>query len=162
MQLIARFFTLCAVAASGASAQTSTLERTCYRFDHPYFTAVGKFPGGPVFSRSTDVLRFRVDSTPLIAPHLRRLPLRAVEPMPFVVDSFTYHSWMSMSGWRMIGADSAEIIWRNGLYGPVFRMAVRGDSLVGEFIQTTDAHPIPEPPPPAPQPARAKRISCEG
>lgn len=153
---------LCGVVASSASAQNATLERSCYRFDQPYFSAVGKFAGGPVFQRTTDTLRFRVDSTPLISPRLRRLPLRAVEPIPFVVDSFTYHRWMSMSGWHMIGTDSVEIVWRNGLYGPIFRMAVRGDSLVGEFIQTTDAHPYPEPPPPPPQPARAARIRCEG
>ena len=159
--MIARVAMLFVLAASVASAQSATVERSCYRFDQPYFEAVGKFPGGPVYHRTADVLSFRADSTPLIAPHLPRLPLRAVEPIPFVVDSFTYHRWMSMSGWHMIGADSVEIVWRNGLYGPVFRMAVRGDSLVGQFIQTTDARPYPEPPPPAPQPARAVRIACQ-
>lgn len=159
--MIIRVAMLCAVVARIASAQNTNLERTCYRFDQPYFSAVGKFPGGAVFHRITDTLSFRGDSTPLIAPHLRRLPMRAVEPIPFVVDSFTYHRWMSMSGWHMIGADSVEIVWRNGLYGPIFRMALRGDSLVGQFIQTTDARPYPEPPPPAPQPARAVRIACQ-
>jgi len=162
MKTVIRCLILCAVVASGASAQTATLERTCYRFDQPYFVAVGRFPGGPVFTRRTDALSFHADSTPLISPRIPRLPMKAVEPMPFVVDSFTHQQWMSMSGWRMIGADSVEIHWRNGLYGPIFRMAVRGDSLVGQFIQTTDAHPIPEPPPRAPESARAVRISCEG
>lgn len=162
MNMIIRCFTLCVVAVSVASAQDSTLERTCYRFDRPYFEAVGRFSGGPVFIKRADALRFRVDSSPTIGPGMRRLPMRAVEPVPFVVDSFTYQRWMSMSGWRMIGADSVEIHWRNGLYGPVFWMAVRGDSLVGQFIQTTDARPVPEPPPPAPEPARARRIPCEG
>ena len=152
---------ICLFAAKASAAQKTTLERTCYRFDRPYFTAVGRFPADSVFTRRAGMLRFRADSTPAISPRLPRLPMRAVEPLPFVVDSFTYHRWMSMSGWRMLGADSVEIHWRNGLYGPVFRMAVRGDSLVGQVVQTTDAHPIPEPPPRPPQRAVAVRISCE-
>lgn len=162
MIVIMRVSMLCALLASIATAQSATLERACYRFDQSYFGAVGRFPGGPVFNKRTDALRFRVDSSPRIGPGIRRLPLRAVEPIPFVVDSFTYQRWMSMSGWRTIGTDSVEIVWRNGLYGPVFRMEMRGDSLVGEFIQTTDAHPVPEPPAPPPERAYAVRISCQG
>jgi hypothetical protein len=51
-------------------------------------------------------------------------------------------------------------VWRNGLYGPVFRMRVRGDSLVGEYTTTSDAHPSPPPPPSAPRSANAVRFGC--
>jgi len=162
MRMLIQVSTLCALASAVAWAQDSVLEGRCYHFDRPYFTAVGRFPNGPVFSRSADVLKLRPDSSAALAPGARRLPMRAVQPIPFLVDFFTYHIWMSMSGWRRIGADSVEIEWRNGLYGPVFRMAVRADSLVGQFIQTTDAHPYPEPPPRAPEPARAVRVHCAG
>jgi hypothetical protein len=159
--MIVRALLICFIAFDTAAGQRPTLESTCYQFDQPYFTAVGRFPGGAVFTRRSAVLRFRPDSTPAISPRLARIPMRAVEPVPFEVDSFTYQRWMSMSGWRMFGADSVEIHWRNGLHGPVFRMALRGDSLVGRFVQTTDAHPIPEPPPRS-EPARAVRIRCVG
>src|SRR4051794_18783106 len=103
-----RVSVVCFIAVSAAAGQQTTLARTCYQFDQPYFTAVGRFPGGAVFTRRSEVLRFRPDSTPAISSRLARLPMRAVEPVPFEVDSFTYRRWMSMSGWRMIGADSVE------------------------------------------------------
>lgn len=156
-----RLVAICSLIARVASAQNATLAHTCYRFDRPYFTAVGRFAGAPVYTRRADVLAFRDDSAPVIAPAIGRIPMLAVEPVPFVVDSFTYHQWVSMSGWRMISRDSVEVHWRNGLYGPIFRMALRADSLVGQFIQTSDAHPIPEPPPRPPEVARAGRVSCD-
>lgn len=161
MRIAGRVTAVLLCAAASASAQSTAIAGKCYRFDRPYFTAVGRFPGEPVFIVRADVLKLRADSTPFTGRGLRRFAMKAVEPMPFVVDSFTYRRWMSVSGWRMIGSDSVEIEWRNGLYGPVFRMAVRGDSLVGEVIETTDSRPVPRPPP-APDTTRATRISCGG
>lgn len=97
--MILRASLVCLIALSAAAGQKPTLERSCYQFDQPYFTAVGRFPGGAVFTTRSALLRFRPDSTPAISPRLGRLPMRAVEPVPFEVDSFTYHNWMSMSGW---------------------------------------------------------------
>ena len=54
------------------------------------------------------------------------------------VDSFTTERWLGMSFWRPLSADSVEIHWRNGLYGPVMRLSIRGDSLRGRTLFTTD------------------------
>ena len=69
-------------------------------------------------------------------------------------DSVTMQRWLGMSYWRPIRSDSIDLVWRNGLYGPVFRLAWRSDSLVGRVRFTTDVAGA-EPPP---QPASAVRI----
>jgi hypothetical protein len=40
--------------------------------------------------------------------------------------------------WQALQGDSVGISWFNGYHGPVFRMAVRGDSLVGTVVQRSD------------------------
>ena len=64
--------------------------------------------------------------------------------------------WLGFSAWHPIGRDSVEVHWRNGLSGPVFRLAVRGDSLVGRVRFTTD---VVGAEPPA-EPASAVRVPC--
>ena len=66
--------------------------------------------------------------------------------------------------WQTIPGDSLIISWFNGLHGPVLRMAVRGDSLVGTVVHRTDVITTDSVTgrvvrPPA-LPARAARIPC--
>jgi hypothetical protein len=51
-----------------------------------------------------------------------------LEPVPFTADSLVSRDWLRASGWLPVGSDSINVSWRNGLYGPVFRLAVT-DSL---------------------------------
>jgi hypothetical protein len=82
-----------------------------------------------------------------------------VEPTPFVVDSGHHRLYLSLSGWKAMPGDSIRLQWLNGLYGPMFRLAVRGNSLVGTFVQSTDVITAGEPPPRA-RPASAVRVAC--
>jgi hypothetical protein len=48
------------------------------------------------------------------------------------------------SYWRPLNPDSVEIVWREGLYGPVLRLSVRNRTLEGTLRQTTDVFPDPD------------------
>ena len=129
----------------------------CYRFDRPYFTAVGRPPGGgAVFTDSSSVVS--LDS----AAHASRpsgyppADARAVHVPAMRVDSISTRMWLEMSFWRPFASDSIELSWRNGLYGPIFRLMVRSDSLVGRVRFTTDVVGRE----PLAQPASAVRVPC--
>jgi hypothetical protein len=112
--------------------------------------------GGSVFHDSTTLIKLFPEPRP--AERLLSGPpdARALVPPTMQVDSATARRWLRSSYWREVVADSLEIVWRNGLYGPVFRMLVRGDSLRGRVRFTTDI--VGGEPPP--QDAAAMQVSC--
>jgi hypothetical protein len=116
--------------------QSAPLPGSCLTFEEPFFSAVTGTGAAARVVRS-NVLRLEPDSAPEYSRGHRE-PWLAVSPVPFPVDSFTSQLWRSMSGWRRVSQDTLAIDWRNGLHGPVFRLALHGDSLVGSMIQTTD------------------------
>lgn len=128
----------------------------CYRFDRKYFVWVGTArSGGSVVVDSSRIVRL----DPAAHPSRRSYPpanARSVSVPAMKVDSFATQRWLSMSFWRPVHADSIELSWRNGLFGPVFRLAVRSDSLLGRVRFTTD---VVGAEPPA-QPAAAVRTAC--
>jgi len=128
----------------------------CYRFDTAEFPVIGRDTSTrAVVSFSTSELELLEPSPPPdVVPHAQ-LP-HAVRPIPFGVDPFTVRRWSALSGWRFLSADSVEVTWRNGLFGPVLRLAVRGDSLRGTFEETTDVAGRP----PRRRSASAVRIPC--
>jgi predicted peptidase len=67
--------------------------------------------------------------------------------------------WLENSYWRSLPGDSIQAIWREGFYGPIFRMHVDGDTLRGTVLQTTDVF-IEGRPRPQPQPVTAVRVRC--
>jgi hypothetical protein len=71
-------------------------------------------------------------------------------------DSVTMQRWLGPSYWRAVGPDSIAVVWRNGLYGPVFALHFTHDSLVGRVRATTDVAGGEQPS----QAARASRIDC--
>jgi hypothetical protein len=71
----------------------------------------------------------------------------------------TNQPWLERSYWIPRGGDSITVAWREGHYGPVFRMQVAGDTLRGIVAHTTDAY-IEGRGRPRPQPAHAVRVSC--
>lgn len=131
-----------------ASRDATALEARCYRFDRAYFGWVGRPPnGGEVLIDSSRIIR--LDTMPHASRGSQWAPSDAfaVSVPAMRVDTFTARRWHEMSFWRPITADSIEIHWRNGLYGPVLRLLVRGDSVHGRMQYTTDivgAEPRPE------------------
>ena len=139
-----------------AHAQLPTETPQCYQFDRQYFHWVGRRPGGGPLFDSTSVVMLSPESH---LPHLlisseRRA--RVLVPPTMRADSSTMRSWLGPSHWRSVLPDSVEIVWRNGFYGPVFRMQVRADTLRGRVRFTTDVVGA-EPPP---EDAAAVRILC--
>jgi hypothetical protein len=143
------------VAGPCAEAQDTTVLAGCYRFDRAYFGWVGRRPGElAVISDSTRVLRLVDGST--IAHQLVRGPVLDVVPVPFLADSLTKRRWLRPSHWTILEKTVLNVVWRNGLYGPVFRLTVAGDTLRGQVRFTTDVAGG-EPPP---ERAWAVRIGC--
>ena len=129
----------------------------CYRFDQSYFTWVGRPPeGGNVFTGSSSVVSLDAAAHPPAFPDYPPPDARAVHVPTMVVDSFNKARWLGMSFWRPLQADSVELNWINGLYGPVFKLIARGDSLVGRVRFTTDVAGREQ----KTQAASAMRIAC--
>lgn len=126
-------------------AQASALAGRCYVFDRPYFTATGTFQGGPVVTWRTTVLRLRSESGDSSFPHANQMA--AIEPISFRADSALYRQYVSSSGWRAIGGDSVTVQWYDGSSGRVFSLAIRGDSLAGEFVERSHTSVVGAPPP---------------
>lgn len=124
------------VRPSGAPPEAAPVG--CYRFDQAYFPVIGRDTGsGVVVSRSTAELAL-LDAPPPPDFVMDTEERHAVRPIPFGVDTFTVRRWMSRSGWTSLPGDSVQVVWRNGLFGPVFRLARHGDSLSGTVVHTTD------------------------
>jgi hypothetical protein len=140
-----------------AAAQDTTALSGCYRFDRAYFKWVGRAPGKSAVVRdSTRDLRLFGRSG--MTHWLVNGPALDVQPIPFVADSFTTLRWLGPSHWSISAPYTVNIVWRNGLYGPVFRLAVAGDTLRGQVRFTTDVDGA-EPPP---EQAWAVRVACPG
>lgn len=142
--------------AAGAPRDTSLARGPagCYRFDAAYFSVIGRDSSTrTVVSLATAEL-ILLESPPPAMPY-GQAPY-AVRPIPFALDSLTSRRWMANSGWMLLPGDSIQVSWRNGLFGPVFRLAVRGDSLQGTVVHTTDVanRPIRR------GPAAAVRMRC--
>lgn len=142
--------------ASAPAAPPARDPAGCYRFDSAYFPVIGRHPqtGALVSLRTADLALLPASPPPDAAPH-PQAPY-AVRPIPFTVDTFTARRWAARSGWTPMGPDSVQVTWRNGLFGPVFRLAVRGDSLRGTVVHTTDVVG----PPVRRGAAAAIRVSC--
>ena len=153
------YLAICAVtfaATESLQAQAARGAVACYRFDRSYFHWVGRPPaGGSVFNDSSRIVRLDTTAHPSRGNY-PPLDARSVDVPAMRVDSFATQRWLTMSFWRPMRSDSIELRWRNGLYGPVFRLSRKADSLVGRVRFTTD---IVGAEPPA-QPASAVRIQC--
>ena len=113
--------------------QTPAHGDACYEFDRRYFHWVGRPPGGgDVFRDSTAIIGLLPET------HVHDSAAFAVVPPSMEADSFTVRRWRRQSRWSYLGADSLFLVWRNGLYGPVFRLSIGSDSLLGEVRFTTD------------------------
>jgi hypothetical protein len=128
----------------------------CYRFDQPYFQWIWK-PGRELVVDSSALIELRPR-----AAHLR-WTIAPAAPMPMevrvrymVVDSALEALQGGMRYWRPITGDSIEIWWYDGLSGPTFRLARRGDSLVGIVDYKTDVGDAP----PRRRRATAVRVPC--
>ena len=145
------------VLSANTQAQTKSAVGGCYRFDRAYFGWVGRPPGGGnVVIDSARLIR--LDSTSHPRPHGTWPPVdaRVVRVPSMLVGPSTTSEWLNMSFWRVTPPDGVELQWRNGLYGPVFRLVVAGDSLRGQVRFTTDV--VGAEPPPAR--AVAVRVPC--
>lgn len=81
---------------------------------------------------------------------------RTLVPPTMRVDSAQRNRWLDSSYWRTPSGDTLQVVWRNGLSGPVFRLQVRGDTLQGHVRFTTDIAGRQ----PQEEPARALRVVC--
>jgi|GEM_PF-5905165 len=106
----------------------------CYRFDRAYFrTGVEDEAGAFVGIDSTSLVHLTPISklVPVKAEdegRRRQFVLRLPELNLLSEDEEAYGTH---SHWSFIRADSIRISWWSGLSGPAFRLAVRGDTLVG-------------------------------
>jgi hypothetical protein len=153
--------TACAVAVAAAGCihprdQGQSGIVGCWRFDQDYFSVIGRDPAtGALLSLRTAELRFLEEPPP--APDVSYPQSRhAVRPIPFEIEGSTRHRWLANSGWEPLGADRVTVRWYNGLFGPDFRLAVRGDTLRGVVRHLSDQAGAPN----EPAPASAVRIGC--
>src|SRR5688500_4257774 len=160
MTYVGFYYALLAGVVGTARAQDTTAISGCYRFDRAYFSWVGRLPGRSVVIRdSTRVLRLFARST---VQHVFRGAGLDVQPIPFLVDSITARRWLGPSYWTFSNVrlfphpTMIDVVWRNGLSGPVFRLSAIRDTLRGQVRFTTD---VAGAEPPA-QPAWAVRIPC--
>ena len=110
----------------------------CFAFDSAAFTEVGyDTASGAIAADSTELIELldRPHSTELGAFAVRAHGLRVRQDHDSGREEYSY--------WRPVGRDSVEIVWREGLYGPVLRLAVTDRGLEGRLRQTTDVVPSP-------------------
>jgi hypothetical protein len=157
MRIVTRTLLLLLLVAGSSRAQDTSAAAGCYRFDRAYFSWVGRRPNDrAVVQDSVRVLRLMREST---ADHVFvRGRVMDVLPIPFAADSDTARRWLRPSHWGFVDARTINVVWRNGLYGPVFKLMISGDTLRGQVRFTTDVAGA-EPPP---ESAWAVRIACPG
>jgi hypothetical protein len=141
-----------ALAADGATAQLDTLMSHCLQFDRQYFRWGGRPPGGGDWSYdSSAVVRLLPQRNLHLGPRSRRLLVPSMG-----VATRLQRVWEYFSYWQLHDADTVIVAWTNGMYGPVFVMGVRGDTLRGRVRFTTDVYGAEEPQ----EDAWAVRIPC--
>jgi hypothetical protein len=146
-----------ALHAHTGGAQAGPDSTHCYRFDRAYFSWVGRPPGGgTVFADSSAVVRLSFQPHPASRFISVQSDARVLVPPTMRADSFTVQRWLEPSYWRALGPDSLTVVWRNGLYGPVFALRIARDRLLGQVRFTTDVAGAEKPP----ETARASRIDC--
>ena len=154
-------FVLCALAVAGeASSQEPDVGGRCYEFDRPYFSwSYGGRESG-VQKDSADTLL--LDSARHAGPAFLRPEVAwQVRPTTLGEHNRPGAPWLERSYWIPMDGDSIRVVWREGHYGPVFRLEVIEDTLRGVVVQTTDAY-IEGRPRPQPQRASAVRVPCPG
>jgi hypothetical protein len=145
------------VSAASANAQLSAAEIAgCYELHRRVFVVVD-FERATRTGRvdSTAVMRLYPDS---MAQTFGGRGLRFT-PVPAHRDSLVARRWLGISHWRPLPADSIYVEWRNGLWGPILRLAIRDSLLEGTVLQTTDVY-VDGTPRPTPQPIGGRRIAC--
>jgi hypothetical protein len=117
---------------------------------------------GPVLRPGRDARLERVPADTPATPH-RLVPV-------FTLPEVTRHDaagrvpYQRWGYWRPLPSDSMELSWYDGFHGPLFRVAIRGDSLLGTVMHRSDVMRrdsvtgrIVRPPL---LPARAVRVAC--
>jgi hypothetical protein len=129
----------------------------CLRFDRAYFQWAGRpVAGGDFVIDSSRIIR--LDTMPHRIGFPGEIPpnARVVAVPTMKVDSDATARWQMASFWRTIATDSIELQWHNGLFGPVLRLEVRGDSVRGRVRFLTDRVGVE----PRVEPATGSRIAC--
>jgi hypothetical protein len=131
-----RFAVLCVVAGLATSAHAQ--ERVygppiCVRFDSAYFILSVYHSGAGTTHRPTALVQLDT------APATTR-PTRDYRLVPLAVDTtgFPPPTWTKPPYWRRMG-NSIYVSWHTGLWGPVFQLTQRGDTLTGTVTHMTDA-----------------------
>jgi hypothetical protein len=129
----------------------------CYEFDRRVFI-IAHINRTTRTSRVDSTAVMRLDAEPMATTFGGGRGLR-VTPVPAHSDSIAARRWLGISHWHPLPPDSIYVEWRDGLWGPVFRLALRDSLLEGTVLQTTDAH-IEGTPRPTPEPIAGRRIVC--
>lgn len=146
-----------------AAAQSGWTEPRCYEFDHAYFDHPDGGGRAP-----TPLVRFEPDSIHALAPQGRRRLIPVVDPPapdrnPPLETLGPGQLW---GYWRPLAGDSVEVSWFSGFHGPLFHLAIRGDTLRGTVIHRTDIlirdSVTGKPVQPAPVAAVGWRVPCAG
>jgi hypothetical protein len=124
----------------------------CYRFSHSYFDWLSD---NPIRPDSSDVIELLADPNTETAKS-GGVPMFGVR-VPAMRDGAESDRRRRFSFWQPSAPSSIRLEWRNGFYGPVFDLDIRGDSLIGSLTQTTDVISWD---PPVRQAARAARVRC--
>lgn len=125
----------------------------CYSFpSRPFMWSSYEAWSRTVLHGDAGLIELRGEANPKVR---HRAGARAVR-VPGLLDPEEIESW-DRSSWRLIGRDSLEITWHNGLYGPWFGLRIRGDSLLGATEYESDIIGMGKP---APKPVTAVRVPC--
>jgi hypothetical protein len=153
---------LMAGACVHANAQPSAAQIAgCYELDRRVFI-IANFNRATRTSRVDSTAVMRLYAEPMATTYGGGRGLR-VTPIPAHIDSIAARRWLGISHWYPLPADSFYVEWRDGLWGPVLRLAIRDSLLEGTVLHTTDAYieGTPRPTPrPTPQPIGGRRIAC--
>jgi hypothetical protein len=115
------------------SAQDVTTISGCYEFDRIYFFWFSRALQGGMRTDSSRVLHLLATTDD--ARRSGETRVFEVRPVPFTVDSFTLRRWGRTSYWSVDTQGVVEVSWREGTFGPAFRLTAVGDTLRGQVQQ---------------------------